>query len=78
VTITGAGDCTITAKQPGGSNYKAATDVSHSFTVNKATPVFSNLFPSTIDAGSSPTTLGGNIKSGSLTPSGSVSILLNE
>src|SRR5207247_1187141 len=36
VHITGAGSCTVTAQQAGNSNYKAAADVSQSFTINKA------------------------------------------
>jgi hypothetical protein len=39
VTITGAGSCTVTASQPGGSNYNAAPDVPQSFSIGKATPV---------------------------------------
>ncbi len=37
VHITGAGSCTITASQPGNSNYNAATDLPQSFTIDKAT-----------------------------------------
>jgi hypothetical protein len=37
LTITGAGTVTVTANQAGNSNYSAATPVSHSITVNKAT-----------------------------------------
>ncbi|MDQ3744897.1 MAG: Ig-like domain repeat protein, partial [Acidobacteriota bacterium] len=36
VHITGAGTCTITASQPGNTNYKAAPDVAQSFTIAKA------------------------------------------
>jgi len=36
VTITGAGSCTITASQPGNSNYLPATDVPQTFTIAKA------------------------------------------
>jgi hypothetical protein len=39
VTITGAGSCTITAHQPGDPIYFAASDVTQSFTIAKATPV---------------------------------------
>lgn len=38
VTITGAGSVTLTASQAGDSNYNAATDVSVTFNVDKATP----------------------------------------
>ena len=37
VTVTSAGSCTITAEQAGDANYNAATSVSQSFTVAKAT-----------------------------------------
>ncbi len=45
VHLTGAGTCAVTAHQAGNLNYKAATDVTQSFTVNKATAtvVLSNL-----------------------------------
>ena len=36
VTITGAGSCTITASQPGDSNYTAAPNVPQTFTIAKA------------------------------------------
>ena len=36
VTIVSAGTCTINANQSGNSNYNAATQVSRSFTINKA------------------------------------------
>jgi hypothetical protein len=36
VHITGAGSCTITAKQAGDTNYSAATDVPQQFTIAKA------------------------------------------
>lgn len=36
VTITGAGSCTITAKQVGNENYSAAADVPQSFSIAKA------------------------------------------
>jgi len=37
VTLVGTGPCSITASQAGNANYKAATNVVQSFTVNKAT-----------------------------------------
>ena len=37
VTLTSAGNCTITATQAGNSNYNAATPVTQSFTIAKAT-----------------------------------------
>lgn len=36
VTITGAGSCSITASQPGNTNYLAATPATQSFSINKA------------------------------------------
>ena len=36
VQITGAGSCTVTASQAGNANYNAATDVSRTFTIEKA------------------------------------------
>src|SRR5207247_735322 len=36
VDITGAGDCTITASQGGNENFKPADDVTHPFTIAKA------------------------------------------
>ncbi len=39
VHLTGAGSCTIKATQPGDANYNAASAVSRSFAINKATAV---------------------------------------
>jgi hypothetical protein len=77
VHITGAGTATVTAHQTGNSNFNSAPDVSQSFTVGKGTPVFSNLSSPTVNKGTSTINLAGNIKLGSLVPSGSVSITLN-
>jgi Big-like domain-containing protein/VCBS repeat protein len=38
LTITGAGTVVVAADQSGDTNYSAATEVTHSITVNKATP----------------------------------------
>ena len=38
LTITGAGTVVVAADQPGNTNYAAATEVTHSITVNKITP----------------------------------------
>ena len=38
LTITGAGNVTVRASQSGDANYYAASNVDHSFTVNKVTP----------------------------------------
>ncbi|MCG8429284.1 MAG: Ig-like domain-containing protein, partial [Chromatiales bacterium] len=48
VSLVAAGSCSITASQVGDSQYYAATDVTQSFTVNKATPVISWSSPSSI------------------------------
>jgi len=48
-----------------------------SIAISKATPVFSGLSGPTITAGTTPTTLAGTLKAGSLIPSGNVSITLN-
>ncbi|HJQ31943.1 MAG TPA: Ig-like domain repeat protein [Pyrinomonadaceae bacterium] len=37
VHLTGAGSCTVTAKQAGNGTYNAASDVQHSFSINKLT-----------------------------------------
>ena len=50
--------------------------VNGTLTIGKATPTFSNLSSPTITAGSTPTTLGGNIGYGSVYPSGSVSVAI--
>jgi hypothetical protein len=42
ITITGAGSVTVRASQAGNANYSAATSVTHSFTVAKATPTVSS------------------------------------
>ena len=77
VTLTGAGSVTLKASQEGNSNYNAAPDVTRSFTVAKAQPVFSNLTGPSINPGTPNTSLGGTLKAGSLLPSGAVSITLN-
>jgi N-acetylneuraminic acid mutarotase len=41
LTITGAGSVVVAANQSGGSDYSAATAVSHTIVVNKATPAVS-------------------------------------
>ena len=56
VHITGAGNCTITASQPGDGNYYAAPQVGRPFTIDKATPPITWNNPADIVYG---TTLGG-------------------
>ena len=66
------------------ASYTYAGDANHSgsagavsFTIAKATPIFSGLSGPTIKLGATPTALGGTLKAGSLIPTGSVSITLN-
>lgn len=40
ITITGAGSCTVTASQAGNANYNAAPDVARSFTIDRASAIF--------------------------------------
>src|SRR5205814_9352537 len=42
VHLTGAGSCTVTASQPGDSNYNAAADVPQSFSVAKSPQTIGN------------------------------------
>jgi hypothetical protein len=51
VHLTGAGSCTITASEAGNANYNAATPVSQSFTISKATPLITWNNPSAIISG---------------------------
>jgi hypothetical protein len=72
VHLTGAGSCTITAKQAGDSNYNAAPDVPQTFTINKATTstaVTSSVNPS--DFGES-VTFTATVSSTAGTPTGTV------
>lgn len=63
VTIVGVGSATITASQPGSTNYNAAANVQQTLTVNKATQTitFAALTPRTI--GDAPFTLTGSVNS---------------
>jgi hypothetical protein len=72
VHLTGAGSCTITAKQAGDSNYNAAQDVPQSFNIAKAattTAVSSSINPS--EFGQS-VTFTATVASGAGTPTGTV------
>jgi len=73
---TNAGTAAATATYAGDSNHDGSSGAG-GFTIAKATPVFSGLSGPTISAGATPTALTGTLKSGSLIPSGSVSITLN-
>jgi hypothetical protein len=57
------------------ANYSGST--SGSLVITKVAPAFSNLSAPSINSGVTPTSLGGTLKSGSLIPTGSVSITLN-
>jgi sugar lactone lactonase YvrE len=52
VTITAAGTVVVSAAQAGDANYNAATPVTQSFTVAKATPVVTWVTPAAVTAGS--------------------------
>ena len=73
---TNAGPATATASWAGDPNHAGSAGAG-GFTIARATPVFSGLSAPTINAGATPTALAGTLKSGSLVPSGSVSITLN-
>ncbi len=69
----------ITASYASASpNFTASTSAPITETINKLTPLFSNLTPSqTITAGTATVTLGGKIAAGSAIPNGTASISLN-
>jgi len=48
VHLTGAGSCTVTASQPGDANYKAASDVSRTFSVTPLKPPNKCVVPNVI------------------------------
>ena len=70
---------TITAAYDGGNtSYAPSKSAVLSQTINKATPVFSNLTPpQSISAGTASITLGGKLAAGSVFPVGSVSVSVN-
>jgi hypothetical protein len=57
VTIVSAGTCTINARQAGNSNYEAASQVSQSFTISKASQSITFTDPEDITYGQSPSSL---------------------
>jgi sugar lactone lactonase YvrE len=65
VTLVAAGQCSIQASQAGNANYAAATPVTRSFTVTKATPTITWSAPASI-------TYGGALGNGQLNASASV------
>jgi hypothetical protein len=71
-----AGTAGATASYAGDVNHNPSSGVG-GFTIARVAPVFSGLSGPTISAGATPTVLSGTLKSGSLIPSGSVSITLN-
>ena len=71
-----AGTAGATATYAGDSNHDGSSGAG-GFTIARATPVFSGLSGPAISAGTTPTALAGTLKSGTLIPSGSVSITLN-
>jgi len=76
LTITGAGSVTVSASQTGNSNYAAATAVSKTITVNKATPT-DIVTPSSTTApnGSSVTFTAAVTGPGSTAPTGTVTFM---
>lgn len=77
ITITGAGTCSVTASQAGSDIYNAAPDVTRTFTVNKATPIFSALSSPTIEATTAVVTVDGVLTAGGLVPNSIVTITIN-
>ena len=67
----------ITYAYAGDSNFIAVSNTANNLVVTKATPVFSNLSAPTITFGTTPTTLSGTIKLGTLFPTGNVAITVN-
>jgi len=76
VHLTGAGGCTVTASQAGDGNYNAATAVPQTFTIGKATPVFTNLAAPAITFNATTTSaiVTGTLKAGALIATGPVGI----
>jgi hypothetical protein len=78
LTISGAGSVVVTANQAGNSNYSAATAVSKTITVNKATPKATLTSSETSGAYGASVTLTAtlsNAGSGSAEPTGTVTFL---
>ncbi len=77
VHITGAGSATITAHQPGNSNYNSAPNVSQILTINKASPTFNNLSSPGITHGTNVSaTISGHVGAATLNATGSVVITI--
>jgi hypothetical protein len=66
VTLVAAGTCTLTADQEGDSNYTAASQVTRSFTISKATTSLSSFTISSKTFGNAPFTLTAPTVTGSL------------
>ncbi|HEV7920766.1 MAG TPA: carboxypeptidase regulatory-like domain-containing protein [Thermoanaerobaculia bacterium] len=77
-TVLNAGPQTLSATftPTDTANYNSVT-ATRTITVNKATPVFSNLSAPTIVVGTASTTLSGKLLAGTLVPPGSVTITVN-
>ena len=63
LTITGAGDCTVTASQAGNSNYNAANNEQRTFTIQKAAQSITFLAPMSKTYGDAAFALGGSASS---------------
>ena len=74
---TNVGTYTVTASFAGDTNYKNASSAAVPLTIGAIAPSFSNLSAPAIHYGDTPTTLSGTIKSGTIIPTGNVSITLN-
>jgi hypothetical protein len=64
LTITGAGTVVVTASQPGNTNYKAATPVSQTIIVNKASQTITFTLSAGVDYGVAPIALPVDASSG--------------
>ena len=51
IHLTGAGPCTITASQPGNTDYSAATPVAHAFSIVNPVPTVTSVVPPSIGRG---------------------------
>jgi hypothetical protein len=72
----GAGTYRVTASFAGSADYTAAS-ASATFTIAKATPIFSLVTPPVVTDGAASATLSGSITAGSLVPPGSVTVTIN-
>ena len=75
LTITGAGSVVITASQAGNNDYTAATPVSRTLTVNKATPTANLSSSETSGAYGASVTLTATLTGAGVSPTGTVTFL---